>query len=262
MQARAIGLILSAVVSASSASAYDAYDSRRLFANPMFANTAPASGYDPNDPRYCNGSEWDDKSALVVSKVTARARVNFVKSPYDDDFKAAACPAATASCRKKSSLAPGDLVLVGKTRGEFTCVSYPSPSAKKWIWALGWLPSRALSPVAPMRSPELSDWLGTWTQPGGTIEIKRGGIGGRLRVEGEMIVSGAQDVHTGVIDAQVVPGKDTIAFLEDGWLPFETKCDSGCRVRTQRIGAWLVVEDNNGCGGAGVSFTGLYRRKP
>jgi hypothetical protein len=30
----------------------------------------------------------------------------------------------------------------------------------------------------------------------------------------------------------------------------------------QRIGAWLLVTDNGGCGGAGVTFTGLYRRKP
>jgi len=29
----------------------------------------------------------------------------------------------------------------------------------------------------------------------------------------------------------------------------------------QRIGPWLMVEDNGGCGGAGVSFIGLYRRK-
>jgi hypothetical protein len=29
----------------------------------------------------------------------------------------------------------------------------------------------------------------------------------------------------------------------------------------QRVGPWLVVEDNGDCGGAGVTFTGLYRRK-
>ena len=36
--------------------------------------------------------------------------------------------------------------------------------------------------------------------------------------------------------------------------------DDGCRVRMQRIGPWLLIEDNGGCGGAGVTFTGLYRR--
>jgi hypothetical protein len=37
--------------------------------------------------------------------------------------------------------------------------------------------------------------------------------------------------------------------------------EEGCRVRMQRIGPWLLVEDNGGCGGSGVTFSGLYRRK-
>jgi hypothetical protein len=81
-----------------------------------------------------------------------------------------------------------------------------------------------------------------------------------LQVEGVMVVPLAREVRTGAIEAQVMPGKDTIAFLDDGWLPFETKCEDACRVRMQRIGQWLLVEDNGGCGGPGVTFTGLYRR--
>jgi hypothetical protein len=29
----------------------------------------------------------------------------------------------------------------------------------------------------------------------------------------------------------------------------------------QRVGAWLLVEDNMQCGGSMVTFTGLYRRE-
>ncbi|HLZ02764.1 MAG TPA: hypothetical protein VKR55_11510 [Bradyrhizobium sp.] len=221
----------------------------------------PAAAYDAGDPNNCNGVDWDDKHALVVSKVVASPRVNFVKSLYDDDFKAETCPAATAACRKTSYLVTGNLVLVGKARGAFTCVSYQSPDARKQIWTTSWLPSAALTPVAPMAAPTFFDWVGTWRQPGGTIEIRRGGAGGRLKIEGEMVVPGAQDVHNGVIEAEVMPGKDAIAFLDDGSLPFETESDGGCRVRMQRIGPWLLVEDNDNCGGAGVTFTGLYHRK-
>jgi hypothetical protein len=225
----------------------------------LFAESA--SAYDADDPNNCIGNEWDDQRALVVARVTAKPRLNFIKSPYDDDFKAETCPAATAACRKKSYLVPGDLVLVGRTRGDFTCVSYQSPLAKKQIWTSGWLPRAALTPVAPMASPGVSDWIGSWDHPHGSIEIKPGGIGGRLQVDGVMVVPTAQDFHTGAIEAQAMPGKDSLAFLNDGWFPFETKCDDGCRVRMQRIGEWLLVEDNSGCGGAGVTFTGLYRRK-
>jgi len=68
---------------------------------------------------------------MVVAKVTARPRVNFVKSPYDDDFKAVGCPAATKACRKTSYLVTDDPVLAGERRDEFTCISYQSPQAKK-----------------------------------------------------------------------------------------------------------------------------------
>ena len=56
-----------------------------------------ASAYDANDPRNCMGIAWNDKGPSVVHKVTAKPRVNFIKSPYDDDFKADTCPAATAA---------------------------------------------------------------------------------------------------------------------------------------------------------------------
>jgi len=42
----------------------------------------------------------------------------------------------------------------------------------------------------------------------------------------------------------VKPGTDSISFLDDGWMPVDTKCDSGCRVRMYRIGELLLVEDN------------------
>src|SRR4030095_14180171 len=107
MRVKTIGLAFGAMLLATRAFAYDAYD-----------------------PANCNGVDWNDKQTLVVSKVTGAARVNFIKSPYDDDFTAASCPAATDACRQKSYLVTNDLVLTGKTRGEFTCVVYQSLTAK------------------------------------------------------------------------------------------------------------------------------------
>ncbi len=231
MRAALFGLVLS-VVSARHASAYDAYD-----------------------PANCNGADWDGKLALTVSKVAAEPRVNFIKSPYDDDFTASACPAAGSACRKKSYLVTGDPVLVGRIRGEFTCVTYQAPLAKKQVWAQGWLPSAALTPVAPMPSPQTADWIGSWERPGASVEIKTGD-GGKLHVEGEAVLPTARDFHNGAFAAQVAPQNDTIAFTDDG-----TNYGDECRVRLQRIGPWLLVVDNSSCGGAGVSFIGLYHRR-
>jgi hypothetical protein len=223
----------------------------------------PAAAYDANDPANCLGPDWDDARPLTVAKVNASPRVNFVKSPYDDDFKADTCPAATAACRSNAYLVTGDLVLVGQTRGDFTCVSYQTRQKGKKLpaWTRGWLPSAALTPVAPTAARSPSDWLGKWDQRYAGIEIKSDGLGGRLQIEGIAAYPTARDYHTGAINAQVMPGKDSISFLDDGWMPFETQCDSGCRVRMHRIGELLLVEDNGDCGGAGVTFTGLYHRK-
>jgi hypothetical protein len=262
MRACAIGLVLTAVLAAGAASAQDPYDGRRLFSHPLFDKPAPQPTPEPRDPGNCIGEQWDDNGALVVARVTARERVNFVQDHRDGYNKVTACPAATAACQMASYLVTGDLVLVGATRDGFTCVSYQSPQAKKSTWTRAWLPSAALKRVAPMPAPQTSDWLGNWRKPGGTIEITDDGIGGRLRIDGFMLVPTARDFRNGAIDAEVSPANGTIAFLNDGWLPFETKSEDACRVRMLRVGAWLLVQDNHNCGGSGVSFTGLYRRRP
>jgi hypothetical protein len=215
---------------------------------------SPASAYDPDDPNNCNGAAWNDKHAMAVAKVTARPRVNFVKSPYDDNFKAEGCPAAPASCRKKIFLVPGNLVLVGETRGDFTCVDRVVPLDNKRSWTTGWLPSNALSPVAPMPAPKAADWMGTWV-PGARIEITDGGEG-KLRIDAVRVIeSASRNTQNGTFRASVMPATGTLAFGDDGANGTE------CQVRMQRIGPWLLVEDNGYCGGAGVSFLGLYRRK-
>jgi hypothetical protein len=216
-----------------------------------------ALAYDPNDPRNCMGIAWDDKRAPVVQKVSAKPRVHFIKSPYDDDFKAETCPADSKACRKKSYPVTGEFVLAGRTLGAFTCISY---HVKDNLWITDWLPSAALTPVAPMAAPKISDWLGTWRHPGGSVEITRGD-GGKLHIEGVMLMPAGKEIRNGVIEARTTPQNDTIAFVNDGSVPFETMDEDGCRVRMQRVGPRLLVEDNRGCGGYGVTFNGLYRRK-
>ena len=66
-----------------------------------------------------------------------------------------------------------------------------------------------------------------------------------------MTVPTANDFHNGTFDGEVAPQADMLDFIDDG---------SGCHVQMQRIGPWLLVGDNGGCGGVGVSFQGLYRR--
>jgi hypothetical protein len=204
-----------------------------------------------SDPNACRGVDFDMKRPLAASRISVRVHVNFVKGSDDD----AACPADKDACRKKAYLVPGDIVLTGRAQGAFTCASYQSLHTRKQNWTVGWLPTASLTPLEPMGSPKAADWIGTWSHPGGTISIKSGD-GGKLSIEGEHVYPAAQNVHTGVLGANVVPAQGMIAFAEDGSVPFEQAEEGQCLVRMQRVGALLLVEDNMQCGGSMVTFTG------
>jgi hypothetical protein len=204
----------------------------------------------------CNGIDFDVKRPLAVAKVTAKPRVHYVKSAWDDP----SCPADTETCKAKAYLVPGDLVLVGRTRGAYTCVSYQSPRDNKQAWTNGWMSTSALEPVAAAAAPKPSDWLGTWKHTGGEITIERAKAG-KLAITGEHVYPAAQEVHTGVIGAEATPAGAYLSFAEDGTVEFDKAEEGACQVRMQRLGALLLVEDNGACGGVMVTFTGLYRRE-
>ena len=104
-----------------------------------------------------------------------------------------------------------------------------------------------------------SDWIGSWSHPGGTMSISRSD-GGKLSIEGEHTYPAAQNVHSGVLGAEVEPQQGMIAFVEDGSIPFDNAENGQCMMRIQRAGIWLLIEDNQQCGGSMVTSTGLYRR--
>jgi hypothetical protein len=208
------------------------------------------------NPADCLGIDFDAKHPVTIAKIIAdQPQVHFLKNGTDQ----ASCPAASDTCRKTAYLIPGDLVLIGKTDGAYSCISYESATARKVSWTNGWLPSATLTPVVPSPASSRADWTGEWVHSAGHITI-RNGKDGELTIKGEGFYAAAQNVHTGVIDATAKPVNGLLQFADDGSIAFDDpKAD--CQVRMQRIAALLVVEDNDACGGAMVTFTGFYRKK-
>lgn len=218
--------------------------------------TLAGAGDNPGD---CLGVGFDVQHPVTIAKIIAdRAQVHFLKNAVDD----AACPAERESCIEPSYVVPGDLLLAGKSRGGFSCVSYQSAAERTQSWTVGWLPSASLTPVQPMRAPQTRDWIGHWIHAGGVITISKGRRGA-LRIRGEHVYPAAQNVHSGTIRAETKPADGLLQFADDGRLAFDVpNAEAGsCLVRMQRIAELLVVEDNDHCGGAMVTFTGFYRRK-
>lgn len=209
-------------------------------------------------PGDCLGIHFDIARPLVVSRISSTTpRTFYVKSAWED----ASCPSRAIACLRKAYLVSGDLVLTSKTNGAYTCVAYQSPHDRKQVWSNGWIPSSSLAPVAPAHAARLADWTGTWSRAGGEITITESERGD-LHIEGEATYPAAQNVHTGVINADAKPTQGILTFADDGSVAFDAAAEGSCLVRMQKIDALLLVEDNSACGGAMVTFTGLYRRRP
>ena len=137
-------------------------------------------------PKDCLGVDFNVKRPLVASKVTAK-RTYFVKSARED----ASCPAEDAARQGKAFLVRGDVALMGKTLGPYTCVAYLSPRDPKQFLTAGWMQSLALSPIAPNPSPKPRDWIGIWWSltTGDKITISLGKRGSLMIWQAEPLMS-------------------------------------------------------------------------
>jgi hypothetical protein len=166
----------------------------------------------------------------------------------------------------------GDLLVASGSRGGFTRVTFVGSKGRP---TEGWIETRALVQVVlPPAKP--AAWRGEWT--GWDAEIEVGpAAAGKLHVEGSATWGGHDPVrvanggvHVGEFAVDAKPDADRLAFsigdtAEGGSTarPVTEAPDDEfrCRVRLRLLGPYLLVEDNNMCGGANVTFTGTYRRR-
>ena len=168
-------------------------------------------------------------------------------------------------------LAPGDVVVVTGRAGSAACGTAvgPPPGLRE---TSRWLPVAALSPVtAGAIGPRA--WAGVW-RTGFDQNIVIGLGGGRLSIKGDAAWGGqdparlaAGTVNTGELDARAAPRAGWLAFPARAAAGgpgaparFARRTAGGCAAEMWRMGPYLVVVDNDRCGGANVSFTGVYRR--
>lgn len=167
---------------------------------------------------------------------------------YADD--AANCP-GDANCRQRSYLVGGDQVIVGRTHGGFACSWF---SSEKGSETVGWLREDTIQISDPPTKPTLKKWLGLWKYSDNSIEFTENKLPGFLNVGGDAIWKGLGDnVHVGELDGRYEPAGNLIEY-SDG----EDQYD--CKATIRLIGIYLVVADNMHCGGANVSFSGVYRK--
>lgn len=197
-----------------------------------------------NPKNFCRGGLFADCEEFRLAKVVGaeNARAYFYTDDSDD------CPnASLAKCRLNRYLIPGDQIIVSKTYNDFVC---------SWFWpakgseTVDWLSLGSLAIIKTDSNPLAEKWVGTWRSGDSSVTVKNETMGS-LRMRGESSWTGITgSVHIGNFNGSTRP-QGNQATLEDGI----------CKLKLILIGDYLIANDNSLCGGANVSFDGVYRRK-
>lgn len=200
-----------------------------------------------NPANWCrNGAFVSETKEFKVARVRgARAQRAYF---YGEDE---GCPGPASKCRQKAYVIPGDALLVSRTFGEYMCAWFQPARGYETV---GWLRADQLEVSETEANPTPARWLGEWELHSNSLRITRGAKAGTLHVEGEAFWHGVNpgNVHTGEVGGEAAPDGNVLT-IGDG--------DDICRATLRLVGPHLIVDDNNECGGANVTFDGVYRKK-
>ncbi len=189
--------------------------------------------------------EDHSKLALVSVKADAEQKLYF----YKDDKS---CPEKGDACKTKAYVLTGDELIINQRRGDWVCAWYQGAKRETVGWVRADRLQNKLS-LAEAAVVKPDDWLGKWDfYKFAELNIKKKTKS--IIYEGNATWDGGGgNVHVGDIAGVMTPQANK-TFLSDGME------DSACKLELSLLGSYLVVKDNNVCGGLNVSFRGVYRK--
>ncbi|UVK36989.1 hypothetical protein LHFGNBLO_003973 [Mesorhizobium sp. AR10] len=205
------------------------------------------------DKLYCNSiSDDEDLSDISLGVITGR-KVNFLANEYEH----AGCPSADPSCKKPAFVRAKDKVVYDTdvVAGGYVCAAFVDGRGNETD---GWLPAASIKPVTA--APH---WIGTWKRDtSAEIDIT-------LKAHNKAEVSGSATHGTGAATHEgsiggVIDRKQAVqGFATDGdkQVAYEAAGEYDCAVKLRQLGRYLFVADNRNCGGANVSFSGVYVKR-
>lgn len=216
--------------------------------------------------RDCTSSALFGTEDFPVFRVTAE-RLHFAASP---GVAAPDCPSRAENCRTGAFVVAGNEVLVTWPAVDgFVCAHFVSPEGRT---TSGWLDKAALRIQGDSRvRVDSAEAYGRWVNglADASIRIAPGGPGYVL-VEGEA-TRGPPSYNSGAFAGPAYTGegpRGPVAGYEAGHYHGERPArtppapdTSGCRIRFRFAGHYLLVDDNDACGGNGVSFSGIYAKQ-
>lgn len=213
----------------------------------LIAASAAFSQLAGNPPNWCREGFFTREVKDFGVGFVKVARANF----YDD--QKANCPTA-AGCKTASYGVKDDTIITSKRFGAFTCGWFTS---SKGSVKVGWLKTAEIDFPLMLHDASERVWAGEWRYASNSISFSASKLDGFLNVTGDAMWKGMGDnVHIGELDGRF-PHKDGVLEYSDGDSEFD--CKAAMRLA---IGRYLIVADNGNCGGANVTFSGVYRKIP
>ena len=194
------------------------------------------------------------------------------------------CERSAEHCQKRSYVLPGDRVLAEGAGAGFSCAWYLDGKGRE-SWGLLSAARLARATLDEPAFGDLAAWAGHWRKadltelraqgkealvPTADIAIVVDGL--RLKASGDAAdpyrdgsgeltanlgFLGERDPREDRLSASKVNRDGAAATPIGGHATFS---EESCQVDMCRVGALLVVVDNNECGGAHVTFSGFYVR--
>lgn len=213
----------------------------------MFQVAAPAqmSGNPENWCREGFFTRDSDKFSIAKVKGARNVKAYFYNDDHED------CP-VSATCRRKAFVIGGDELIVNRSYQGYSCAWYTFKNGQPTV---GWVKTSDLAFPAIKYDFSRRAWLGEWTYAENQIEFTDNKLAGFLNITGNAIWKGIGDnVHVGEIDGRYEP-KNGVIDYSDGDDEYD------CKATLRLLGSYLIVSDNMKCGGANVSFSGVYTRR-
>ncbi len=168
---------------------------------------------------------------------------------YGDDKKN--CPNGK-NCRLKSYVIPNDEVIVSRKFAGFACAWY---QPKKGAETVGWIPLDKLEFIEMVQSTGKKAWAGTWKFYDSEIKIAASETKDMYKITGNAFWKGLGDnIHIGELDGDAKLVVTSLKYGEDDTDEY------ACKVTMRLKDKFMIVSDNLNCGGANVSFSGVYKK--
>ena len=193
----------------------------------------------------CRGGLFTQQDGFAQARVSEKRRTFF----YEDMDGCPLLEGSLDACRTNSYVIEGDRLVVGRSLGDFVCAFYPNYSGG----TAGWIRRDRLAIEATDRAPPLSRWEGDWTD-GASADVTILTKDDRTYIVGNAFWPARPEendwptIHIGEVEDRLAIDGNRANYADDNL----------CQLELTVLPDFLLIEDNRKCGGANVTFSGVY----